>query len=234
MKNTLFALAGMISIAAAGPASATLFDYTPSNLGVADSTAYNSVGMSADGISVNITAYTIDNNGSGTINSMSQITGSDVGVYVSSSNNLGVSSNSSSSIDSHSLDGGGSGSTSDPDEGLLFSFDQTVRLDYINFDRFHDNGDDFNLTVDGVLKLIDFNGNDSSLLATQVPGQFDEYNFFNIVGQEFLFWADSDSDSFRIDRMIVSSVVSTPEPAMVLLLATGLIGFGLNRRRLSA
>lgn len=222
MKKIAFFI-GVIFTLFSSVASATwVFDFDADNLGVADSTAYNSLSMTVDGLTVDISAYTIVNDGSGNISSMTKLTGNGVGVYVSGGHNLGVVS--STSGDSHSLDGGYT--AGDPDEGIMFSFSRSVSLEYINFDKFHlHQSDDFNLTVDGKKVLTDFHGSHSSPLASQVPGEYDEYSFNNIQGKEFLFWADSDSDSFRIDEIHVS------EPLSVLLFGMGLLGLGLQRRR---
>lgn len=189
-------------------ASAEMLDFNPTNLGVLGSSPYDSVSLSVDSISVNITAHAIEeHNKLGTIASMSQITGSDVGVYVSDRNNLGVTSSPLDNADSHGMDGGNPDDASDPSEGLQFFFDQFVNLHYINFDDFS-GANDFNLTVDGVSTLVDFNANSSSPLVDDVPSQPDEFNFLNITGQEFLFWADGESDDFRIDRMNVSQATN--------------------------
>ena len=216
-------------------ASAATFSLTPSSFGKAGGSAYNSVSTSADGIGLTITAFKIENNGSGEISSMTELTGPDVGVYLSGSQgNIGVIGSNArvlgDLVDSGNLDGDSNFSANDPDEGLLFSFDQLVSLDYINFDMFtKQKNDDFNLTVDGVLVLLDFNANDTSSLVTNVPGQFDEYNFNSIVGSNFLFWADGDSDSFRIDTLNVSTV---PVPAAAWLFGSALLGmFGFSRRK---
>lgn len=232
-KIIAYSLACLASLTLAGTASATLLDFNTGNLGVTGSRAYETVGMTANDIRVDITAYNIVNNGRGRIYSSSQITGSGLGVYVSNHDNLGVLSNlrrRGDGHDSHSLDGGSGHRINDPDEGLLFTFDQSVRLDYINFDSFS-HRDDFNLTVDGTLMLVDFGSHSYSSNASRVHGQHDEFNFSNIIGEEFLFWADGNSDRFRIDRMRVSSI---PEPASLLLLSIGLIGFFFSRRKLTA
>jgi len=212
-----------------GIASAALFDYNYTNLAVTGGSTLDSVGMTVDGIAVDVTAYTIDNDGAGNISSTSLLSGG-TGVYVSSSTsgNLGVRSNTTG--DGTNMDGGASGDAADLDEGLLFIFDQEVRLDFINFDSFTEfNADDFNLTVDGVSILVDYNANEVSSLVTNDPLQFDHYYFNNIVGTEFLIWADGDTDSFRIDEMIVSAV---PVPAAVWLFGSGLFGLiGVARKK---
>jgi len=215
-------MASSLLFAMTTSASASTFDFNTTNLGVAGGN-HSSVSMVVDGITVTVSAYTVDNDDAGNINGLTSAGG---GVYVSSSsNNLGVSSTSG---DGTNLDGGSS--ASDPDEGLLFVFSQTVALDYINFDSFTDSSaDDFNLTVDNALVLLDHNANDTSPNVINVPFQFDEYNFTGITGTEFLFWADGDSDSFRIDRMQVSAV---PLPAAFWLFTSGLIGLiGFSKKR---
>ena len=226
LTQSLLCLAALLS---SEIASAAMFDYNSATLGVAPGSTNNSVAMTVDGINVNITAYTIENNGSGTITGQTLLSGG-AGVYVSgtSSNNLGVRS---SSTDGTKLDGGSTGSTTDLDEGLLFTFDQIVSLDFINFDSFT-SGDDFNLTVDGVSILVDYNADSPATpLVTNDPVQFDYYYFNNITGTEFLIWADGNSDSFRIDQMTVSAV---PVPAAVWLFASGLLGLaGFARKKVS-
>ncbi len=232
MKRMLrVSLKGFVSIVAitlAGVANAASFNFNATNLGVPGGAYYNTLATSVDGIGLEIMGLTISNDGAGNISSTTAITGSGLGIYVSSttSGNLGLRS---STGEGNNIDGGSPTDTSDPDEGLLFTFDQAVRLDYINFDSFTSSGDDFNLTVDGVSVLVDFNANDVSPLVTNVPSQFDEYNFNNIVGTEFLFWADGNSDSFRIDTLNVSTV---PVPAAAWLFGSALLGmFGFTRRK---
>lgn len=214
------ALALMLST---GSASATLFDFTPANLNVTGNSVYNTLAMTQEGIELEMSAYIINNDGLGVISSSLLVAGDDVGIYVSTSDNLGVVM---ASGDLHSIDGGNS-STTDLDEGILFSFTQLVSLEYASFDLFTGD-DDFNLTVDGVLQLYDFNATDTSTLAYQASGEPNEFYFSNIIGQEFLFWADAGNDEFRIGRLEVQAV---PEPSTWLLLGIGLIGISNTKRR---
>ncbi len=232
-RISLRALTGIVALSFAGIASATTFNFSSGNLGITGGNSYNTINTSLDGIGLTITALNIVNDGIGNISSTTTVTGAGLGVYLSSSTsgNLGVLSNTNG--DGTNLDGdSGTPSPNDPDEGLLFSFDQQVSLNYINFDSFTSgstSADDFNLTVDGVSVLVDHNASDVSSLVTNVPAQFDEYIFNNIIGTEFLFWADSDSDSFRIDFIEVSAV---PVPAAAWLFGSALLGmFGFSRRK---
>jgi len=230
-KSVLRACVGLTAISVMSIANATTFDFSATNLSLTGGSSYNSISTSVDGIGLDITALTISNNGSGTIFSSTPVTGIDVGVYLSdsTSGNLGVLSNLFGG-DGTNLDGGNGANADDLDEGLLFSFDRLVSLDYINFDSFS-GSDDFNLTVDGISILVDFNATDtaSSLLVSEVLGQTDEFNFNNIVGTEFLFWADGNSDSFRIDTLEVSAV---PIPAAAWLFGSAILGLvGFSRRK---
>jgi len=233
----LKACVGLTAMAVTGMANATTFDFSATNLGLTGGNAYNTINTSIDGIGLTITALTIANDNSGNIDSISAVMGSDVGVYVSSSvsGNLGVRSRLPSAEDTTSdgnnLDGGDAGVSNDLDEGILFTFDRLVSLDYINFD-FFTSSDDFNLTVDGANTsiVVDYNADSiANPLVTDVLNQFDEYRFNGIVGTSFLFWADGDSDSFRIDRLEVSAV---PVPAAAWLFGSALLGmFGFSRRK---
>lgn len=222
-KKTLSFLIFTFSFAFTHHVSATLIELDHTNLNVASSTAYNSITHAQDDINLEIFAYTIENDGAGLITDMALLTGNNVGVYASSSDNLGVKSNNS---DGSKLDGGDETDPLDLDEGLLFVFDRLVSLQYINFDSFSGD-DDFNLTVDGVLIVADYHQGHTSTFISDVSGQADEYNFFNVTGKEFLIWADSDSDAFKIDRIRVAKV---PEPSSIFLFMVALLGFTTNRR----
>lgn len=225
MKKTCIHTALCLSTLLVGSsASAAYFDLNKANLGVAGGTAYDLVQMSVAGISVDITAITLDNNGSGAINSISPLSGGP-GVYVSSttSGNIGVLSNLTG--DGTNLDGGFT--STDLDEGLVFSFSQVVSLDFLNLDSFS-GGDDFNLTVDGITYLVDHNASDVSPFVTNAATT-DKFFIHNITGTDFIIWADGDSDSFRVGGLDVSAV---PVPAAIWLFASGLLGLvGLSRRK---
>ncbi len=226
-KYLISSLLGFVLVCS-GSVSAALINLNYANLSVTGGSEYPSVQMTVDGIGVTISAYTIENDGVGNISGLFPLLGAGTGVYVSgsTSGNLGVISSPS---DGSLLDGGNT--LDDLDEGLLFSFDQVVNFNYVNFDYFtKSGGDDFNLTVDGDTVLWDVNANNSadfSPLVGNVAGQFDEYNFYGISGQNFLIWADGNSDSFRVDNIQVSKV---PEPQSLLLLVLGLFGLYWRRR----
>lgn len=222
-------LTGLLSLSTS--ISAAVFDFTPTAFGVTNEQAYESVGMIVDGIKVDVTAYTVANDDHGNIISQTQVTGShlgvNLGVYVSSSNNLGMQIRSS---DSAHLDGGNVGSRYDLDEGLMFTFDQLVSLDYVNFDNFGPS-DDFHLTIDGSLVLADFGRESISPFASLIAGQREEFDFRHLTGREFFFWADGQTDEFRINAFNVSAV---PEPSSLFLFGTGLAilaGMRLNRKK---
>lgn len=236
LQTFLFCL---VSAFVGNTASASMFKFNATNLSETGGEAYNSLSMTVDGIDVDITAYTIENDGQGNLigAGKTQIAGDGLGVYISSSTsgNIGVTS---SGDGTNNLDAGRNSMT-DLDEGLMFSFSTEVSLDYINFDNFFSeagrNKDDFNLTVDGVRILWDHNANDGDLInVSTVPGQVDEFNFNLIQGTNFLLWGDDSTDSFRIDRFEVTEVspdVFVPVPPTFLLLASGFAGLAAFRRK---
>jgi len=236
-RISLRTVVGFIALMVTNMANATTFDFNAANLSLTGGSAYNTINTSLDGIGLTITAVTISDGG----NSSVQVTEDGLGVYLSESGNLGVFSSVPSMsngfvTDGTDLDGEGS------DEGLLFSFDQLVSLDFIDFDSFTNPSlftldsesstnfvaDNFNLTVDGVSVLTDYNANGASPLVSNMA-LFDEYGFSGIVGNNFLFWADADSDSFSINTLEVSTV---PVPAAAWLFGSALLGLiGLSRRK---
>ena len=224
--SILKTLLGAATILSSSSASAALFDLNTTNFGLAGSSTVDSASMTVDGITVDLTAFTIANDGGGVILGMTQLSGG-TGVYVSnSSNNVGVRSNTAG--DGTNMDGGAAGDATDLDEGILFTFDQVVTLTFVNFDSFS-GSDDFNLTVDGISLLVDHNQTDSDVPGivsnTLVADHFD----FSVVGTEFLIWADGSSDSFRIDSLRASAV---PVPAAAWLFGSGLLAlFGVSRRK---
>lgn len=158
----------------------------------------------------------------------STISGPGTGIY-SASNGLGVLS--SASGDSSSLDGGGSNSYgSDPDEALLFSFDQQVSLVSVGFSGI-DNSDDFALDVDGTNQFVD------RLLETSFTA--------TAFGSSFRIWTDSDNDSFKVASITIdtgslqlrqlsqlsSGTVGEPRAAATFVVGLVALGFGLHRRR---
>ncbi len=228
----IYILSVVLSFSMMGTAAASEFDFRTDTLGQTGDAAYTSVGMAVDGINVDITAQRIINDGAGNISSMSQITGSGLGVYLRNANDLGVLSKAG---EYSGIDGGNCGSScgtsSDPDEGLLFTFDTMVSLDFLDLDYFKGD-DDFNLTVDGVLIFADYNINDGPLANVSVlnpANSTNQFVFSNVIGKDFLIWADSNNDGFRVDSLRVSAV---PETTPVILLIIGLIGLSLTRRKI--
>ncbi len=173
------------------------------------------------GVSLDVTAWTIENNGLGEITSMTQIIASGDGLWTGTSG-LGVESNNS---DGHDLDGGDGSDASDPDEGVLLTFSQEVSLGYINFGSFGSN-DDFNLTVDGVTYMYDVGQFDTNDYILATP-EDDKFVFADIWGTEILIWADGGNDEFRIDDIDVK----VPEPSIIALLGLGMAGLAFSRRR---
>ena len=215
------------------PSSATLMQFYASHFNVEADKNYQDLSLTVDGISVSISAYTINNDGNGTIFELDRVSGDELGVYVADGY-IGVKS---SGGDGPNIDSGSI--ASDPDEGLLFEFDQIVSFDFIDFDSFTKGAQDaFNLTVDGVNQLLDINADQLASNVQSVSGNFDEYTFTDITGTRFLIWGDEGKDDFRIDRIEVTAAPSivavatpatVPEPSILLLMGSGLIGLILFR-----
>ena len=233
--SSMSVLVLILSVLSINVVHAAVFDFNEVNLSKTSSSAYSSVGMTSGGIGLTVQAYTIDNNGSGTITSKALIDSSGLGVYLRNSSSHGESLGVKSvDGDGYKLDGGSSiNASSDPDEGLLFVFDRTVSLDFINLDYFNlgGTGDDFNVTVDGTTFIVDYSKADdgTNSLVTSTDGQQDHFLFNHLIGKEFLIWADGSSDSFTISDLKVSAV---PLPAAIWLMAPALFGiFSLSGKR---
>ena len=218
------------------PSSATLMQFYASHFNVEANKNYEDLSLTVDGISVSISAYTINNDGNGTILDLTKVTGQNLGVYVddkATDGYIGVKSN------NKSTNLNGVDDASEPDEGLLFVFDQPVFLDFIDFDFFTSSkNDSFNLTVDDVNQLFDINADQLASNVQSVSGDFGEYTFTGISGTRFLIWGDEEKDNFRIDRIEVTAAPSivaaatpatVPEPSILLLMGSGLIGLILFR-----
>jgi len=218
-------LAGTVMLSSPICASASTFNFNTTNFGLSGSSTVDSASMAVDGVTVTLTAFSISNDNSGTISNKTQLTNG-TGVYVSgSSNNVGVRSNLTG--DGTNMDGGNVGSTSDLDEGILFTFSEVVTLDFINFDSFGAS-DDFNMTVDEVSILVDHNSSDGDIPGVVSNASASDHFNFYVTGQEFLIWADGNSDSFRIDSVNATVV---PVPATVWLFGSCLLGlFSVARR----
>lgn len=234
-KITLLTSLTSFFLATSSFAGVVFYDFeSPYNIsGTHDSKLYT-----IDGVNLSITAWSISNDGNGNISAASQVTGdSDHGVY-GGSGGLGVETNSS---DSNNLDAGDSNNGSsglngkEVDEGLLFSFDYAVNLSRINFGSWG-SSDDFNLTINfdgsnfGSTLLTDFDSANSTTAYTidhLTDNESDHFYFQNVYTSNFLIWADSDSDSFRIDDL----TISVPEPSVIALLGLGLTGLGLFSRK---
>lgn len=210
------------------PSSATLMQFYASHFNVEADKSYENLSLTVEGISVNISAYTISNDGNGTILDLTKVTGQNLGVYVDDKDTdgyIGVKS------DNKTTNLNGVDNASEPDEGLLFEFDQPVFLDFIDFDFFTDlKNDSFNLTVDGVNRLLDINANQLASNVQPASKDFGEYTFTGISGTRFLIWGDEGKDDFRIDRIRVTlAPTSVPEPSILILFSIGLFGFAYIR-----
>lgn len=231
MFVTIHRVVAAVCLLAAGATQASLFyDFGPAAFGVAAGDTYDSLSMSVGGIGVTVEGVLIDNDDAGNVLSVTTLSGTtpagtNLGVYVSSSaNNIGVVS---SDTDSHHIDGGSFGDTTDPDEGIRLVFSEAVTLGRINFDSWNNLRDDFNLRVDGIDLVTDYYSGrvPGSTLITDDLLQDDYFHFNHVAGTEFIFWADSDSDGFRIDDLTL-----VPSPGVLALLSIGLFGWRVSRR----
>jgi len=84
-----------------------------------------------------------------------------------------------------------------------------VELASINFHDFDsvDGDDDFNLTVDGVTKLMDHHSGKTSEHVESDNGDNGDnvFDFQNVSGTEFLFWLDDHEDDWRVDDITIAA-----------------------------
>ncbi len=190
-------------------AASIIYDFTGANTGTNES-----LNLTVDGVSVNVTAWANMSAESGS-SSWFQVMGQNAGVYDGSSG-LGVQMGSN---DYNNIDGqSGSADGVDYDEGLLFTFLDPVNLESIDF-NYWGIYDDFNLTIDGSDIFLDNHNGGSDIFTA------------SYTGTEFLIWGDGNSDAFRIEELIVAPV---PEPATIAILCIGIAGImgGTARRRM--
>lgn len=81
--------------------------------------------------------------------------------------------------------------------------------------------DDFNLTVDGTLRLQDVSPNPNDFAELR-----DLWFSVNHTGFEFLIWADAADDDFRVAALQVTQI---PEPASSALMVTTVMLAGAVR-----
>ena len=227
----IFILASTLCVASVN-ASVIEFDFESSPFGTGVSSS--SLTHTESGLTLTITAFTLTNNGSGAISASNLLNAAGFGVYDDDGtfgDGLGVFNNLAS--DGKRLDGS---SSNFRDEGLLFSFSQDVNLERLNFGSWDDNEDDFNLNIGfngssfGTNLLTDFGSFDTDALVSLVDGSSnDKFHFQNITGNNFLVWADGDTDKFLIDDIKVS--IAIPEPSILALMGFGLAGLVFSRRR---
>ena len=115
----------------------------------------------------------------------------------------------------------------DADEGLLFTFDSPVELASLDLGSVNGN-DDFNLTIDNITHLKDFDSNETSPLVYKVVDK-DKFYFSGLVGTDFLIWTDGSSDDYRVDSLTISTI---PEPMVITLIASFGGGMLMMRRYL--
>lgn len=220
-KITTLAAISALLFSSASFSTIISFDFsTPNHIGG----THDSINYTIGGVSLDVTAWTINNNGNGAINSATQVTGNYKGVQAGA-DGLGVKTKAAGS--DNKLDGNGH------NEALLFSFDQDVFLDFINFGSWG-SIDNFNLTLGGIngnTILNSFSSSDTSLFVSGITGgsNNDHFHLSGVYGNQFLIWGDHRSDSFRVDDIKITAAV--PEPSVIALLGLGLVGLTLVRRR---
>lgn len=233
MRNQKISLMGVLvlslSVVSINVSHASTFDFTEASLGEGAGSAYSSLGMSSGGIDLTVQAYRIPSTGDEQLINEEGNTG--LGVYLNSEtghgDSLGVWSGNGLG---NMVDGGAQDNYKD--EGLLFVFNRVVSLSFINFDYFNlgaDTSDDFNITVDGRNLITDYS--DRGVTSTYVTNtsQQDHFLFNNLIGKEFLIWADGSSDSFTVSDLKVSAV---PLPGAIWLMGSALLGlFSLSGKR---
>lgn len=170
-----------------------------------------------DGFSLDIHPFT-STDPNGTVSpAWSAVVGTGLGVYTGTSG-LGVQAYSG---DSNDLDGSNLDGSSTQMEGLRFTFNTGVKLEAIHFAGMG-SSDDFNLTVDGTLKLLDVSPNPLDLAEMR-----DSWYSVNQTGTEFLIWADGIDDDFRVAGLQAAAI---PEPTSLVLMVTALTMAGTVRR----
>jgi len=206
-----------------GAASVT-YDFTNGASNFQDSLLFT-----VSGVGVTVTAKEVVNDDLGGIFSLNDAAPGD-GTYGVYDGSTGLGAKSYSGDSDSDVDGSSSvsGGQYIHDDGLLFTFGSPVGLTYLNFGTFGSN-DDFNLTVDGVTHLIDFDTTKSSPHVT-ATNNLDEYWFTGLVGSEILIWADGSNDDYRIQAMTINTT-PVPEPSTCLLLSVGFAGLALYRRK---
>lgn len=244
MKNKFLAkiVVGILTFGIAGTASAGFivpYDFESTEFQSLYSEGfYNSVAWTVSGIAVTVTAHEVINDDNGNLTGIGIGNPVSGGVWVDhnilqgNNDGLGAKSYPSDSIDGL-LDGSESTNSNGEfihDDGLLFSFARTVELTFLNLDNFpgSNSDDDFNLIVDGVSFLVDFDtGEFSPLVSSTIDN--DKFNFTGIRGKEFLIWSDGANDEFLIDEI----KIQVPEPATLFLLVSGLAATSFRRKKSS-
>lgn len=209
-------------------ANATLIefvDFMGNNQGVEDSFVFDQ-----GGVQLEVTAWTTNvNTAQQQIMPWQQVTeannGAGTGLYKGSTG-FGVISN---DVDGRDLDGGESADLNDLDEGILFSFSESVNFLGFAAEDLSSN-DDLNFAVvnfiaPGQIQLTD--------VFIDEPSFFDGYDAFpmfpGIQGRHFMVWVDGNDDDVRVADLAFNRI---PEPSTYLLMAVA--GAFLVRRRIAS